>query len=106
MGTKSNSTTRFELGQLYVTPNAQAALERYQINPLLLLGRHMTGDWGDVCSEDAKANEEALQLGGRLFSVYVLPSPQGMLEALAPIKVWIITEADRSATTLLLPEDY
>lgn len=101
-----SKTTCFELGQLYATPGAQAALERYQVNPLLLLGRHMTGDWGDVCAEDAQANNEALQTGGRLFSVYALPVPDGGSEALAPIKIWIITEADRSATTLLLPDEY
>jgi hypothetical protein len=106
MGTKSNSTTRFELGQICSTPGAQEVLERYQVNPLLLLGRHMAGDWGDVCPEDAQTNEEAVRVGARIFSVYVLASPQGMDEALAPIKVWIITEADRSATTMLLPEDY
>jgi hypothetical protein len=101
-----SKTPRFSLGQLYITPGAQAALERYQVNPLLLLGRHMTGDWGEVCPEDTQTNEEALQIGGRLFSVYVLPAPDGGSTALAPIKIWIITEADRSVTTLLLPEEY
>jgi hypothetical protein len=101
-----SKTPRFALGQLYVTPGAQAALEHYQVNPLLLIGRHMAGDWGDVCPEDAKTNEEALQEGGRLFSVYVLPVPDAGSTALAPVKIWIITEADRSVTTLLLPEEY
>jgi hypothetical protein len=102
-----SKTPRFALGQLYVTPGAQAALERYQVNPLLLLGRHMAGDWGEVCPEDAQTNEEALQIGGRLFSVYVLPVPDGGDSAAwAPIKIWIITEADRSVTTLLLPAEY
>jgi hypothetical protein len=105
MGIKSNSTTRFELGRICATPGALETLERHQVNPLLLLGRHMAGDWGDVCPEDAKANEDAIQAGARLFSVYVLPPPPGVDKA-SSIKVWIITEADRSVTTLLLPEEY
>lgn len=106
MGTQANNTTRFALGHPYATPGALAAFERYQTNPLLLLGRHLAGDWGDVGAEDAQSNEEALQTGGRLFSVYSLSPPPRMDETLEPIKVWVITEADRSVTTLLLPEEY
>lgn len=108
MNTKSHSTqaTRFPLGQIFSTPGAVEILERYHVNPLLLLGRHMACDWGDVCEEDSQANQEALENGARLFSVYQLPSPVGTGESLASAKVWIITEADRSTTTLLLPEDY
>ena len=58
--------------------------------------RHIRGDWGDACKEDAKANDLALEEGSRLFSVYFS----------IDIKFWIITEHDRSATTILLPEDY
>ena len=76
MGTPSNSTTptlpRFELGQLCQTPGAQAVLQRYRVNPFLLIGRHLQGDWGDVCKEDARANEDALQEGARVLSSYVL----------------------------------
>ena len=61
------------------------------------LGRHLTGDWGDVCEEDRQSNEEALKDGSRLFSVY-------KREGLPTI--WIITEADRSATTVLFPDEY
>ena len=64
-----------------------------------LIQRHVTGDWGDVCAEDADANEQALLTGARLLSSY-RSSP---VEA---VKVWIITEADRSSTTILLPEEY
>jgi hypothetical protein len=110
MGTPSTSTThtapRFELGQLCQTPGAQAVLQRYQVNPFLLIGRHLQGDWGDVCPEDARANEDALQEGARVLSAYVLPPPVSEGETLAPAKVWVITEADRSVTTILLPEEY
>ena len=64
---------------------------------LLGLGRHIHCDWGDVCKEDWEANERALMEGTRLFSVY--HTRQG-------VKFYVITEADRSATTILLPEDY
>ena len=110
MSTPSNTNTRplprFELGQLCNTPGAQAVLERYQVNPFELIGRHVRGDWGDVCPEDAQTNDEALHVGARIFSVYVLPALAGEGGASAPVKVWLITEADRSVTTLLLPEEY
>jgi hypothetical protein len=63
---------------------------------LALIKRHATGDWGDVDAEDGKANDEALKNGGRLLSAYTVKG----------VKVWVITEADRSSTTLLLPQDY
>lgn len=110
MGNQPNPTSsalaRFSLGQLCATPGAQAVLQRYQINPLLLLGRHLAGDWGDVCAEDARANDEALKVGARLLSAYELVPPTGDSQTLPPAKVWIITEADRSVTTILLPEEY
>lgn len=104
--TTPHTAPRFELGQLCYTPGAEALMQRYQVSPLQLIARHVTGDWGDVCPEDAQANEEALQEGSRIFSVYVLPPPLSDGETLAAAKVWIITEADRSVTTLLLPEEY
>ena len=110
MSTTPNSTThasaRFELGQLCNTSGAQEVLQRYQVNPFELIGRHVRGDWGDVCHEDARTNENALRVGARIFSVYVLPPPLSESGTLAPAKVWLITEADRSVTTLLLPEEY
>ena len=110
MGTTQNSTrhasARFELGQLCNTPGAQAVLQRHQVNPFELIGRHVRGDWGDICKEDAQTNEEALREGARIFSAYVLPAPLFESETLAPAKIWLITEADRSVTTLLLPEEY
>ncbi len=84
------------LGQLVATPHALALLEKAKLSTFALFARHEQGDWGDVDAEDAMANEQALIYGGRLMSVY-------KLEVGA---IWAITEADRSATTLLLPEEY
>ena len=110
MSTPSTSTTpaapRFELGQLCQTPGAQTVLQRHQVNPFELIGRHVRGDWGDICKEDARANEEALREDARVLSAYVLSPPLCEGETLSPAKVWVITEADRSVTTLLLPEEY
>jgi len=64
---------------------------------LIALRRHHTGDWGDVCAEDREANETALQLGGRLHSVY---------HDSKDVKFWIVSDADRSTTTVFLPTDY
>jgi len=106
LNTNTRALPRFELGQLCNTPGAQAVLQRHQVNPFELIGRHVRGDWGDVCPEDAQTNEEALREGARIFSAYVLPAPLFESETLAPAKIWLITEADRSVTTLLLPEEY
>jgi len=85
----------FALGKIVATANALHSLPSADV--LLALGRHARGDWGDVCNEDRQANERALVEGTRLFSVY--HSRQGQ-------KFYVVTEADRSATTVLLPEDY
>jgi len=69
-----------------------------QLFGLALLARHSQGDWGDLCDEDIELNNQALKDGARLFSVYEI-EPEGF-------KVWVITEWDRSATTLLLPREY
>jgi hypothetical protein len=68
------------------------------IHPIRLLARHIHGDWGDLPVEDQVENELALLTGKRLLSSYTLPGGES--------KVWIITEADRSVTTILLPDDY
>jgi len=86
--------TRFPLGQMAVTGTASARLSTEEV--LTCLRRHASGDWGDLCPEDALANDQALQRGGRLFSAY------GQGES----RFWIITEADRSVTTVLMPDDY
>ncbi len=83
---------RFPLGRLMATPGVLGL----GLDVLLLINRHARGDWGNLSEEDRVANERALVEGDRILSAYVLP--QG--------KVWIITEADRSATTVLLPEEY
>lgn len=87
-------TVRFSLGQTVITANASLQLATEAV--LTALKRHAGGDWGDLCPEDSLANDEALQHGGRLFSAY----GQG------DNRFWIITEADRSVTTVLLPNDY
>lgn len=104
--TSPQALPHFEPGELCYTPNALAVLQRYQVNPFDLINRHLRGDWGDVCAEDAQANNEALKVGARLFSSYELPPIAAEGETLPSAKVWIITEADRSGTIILLPEDY
>ena len=86
----------FALGQVVSTPNALAFAESHKINLLQLLNRHQTGDWGDLEDDDKEANEEALVNDTRIFSSY----------SIAKDKIWIITEADRSFTTFLMPSDY
>ncbi|OWW18365.1 hypothetical protein [Noviherbaspirillum denitrificans] len=87
----------FPLGKLVATPNALKALEKNGVTPMRLISRHMQGDWGDIPRDDAKANTDALRISARLLSSY--PLEDGA-------RIWIITEADRSATTLLLPSEY
>lgn len=87
----------FPLGDLVATPGALKALEKNGVVPMRLISRHLRGDWGDVPPDDAAANTDALRIGARLLSSYTLPDRA---------RIWIITEADRSATTLLLPEEY
>lgn len=86
---------KFPLGQLVVSRNATTEITPMDV--LAAVARHAKGDWGDVCDDDRKENELALKEGFRLFSVY---------HAADGTKFWIITEADRSVTTVLLPEDY
>ena len=92
METKTRS---FKLGQILITPNAQSTL--HPADAYAALQRHARCDWGDCCDEDVAENEFALDKYLRLFSVY--HDRNGT-------KFWIITEANREATTLLLPEDY
>jgi hypothetical protein len=91
----SDQTAKFLLGHMVATPNALASIPNDEI--ILALSRHIQGDWGTLDKEDADSNERALQNGGRLFSQY---------HSKAGTKFWIITECDRSATTVLLPKDY
>lgn len=87
----------FPMGNPAITPAAEAVLNATGIHPIRLLARHIHGDWNDLSAEDLAENELALLTGKRLLSSYALPGGG---------KVWIITEADRSATTILLPDDY
>ena len=88
---------KFSLGQLVATPGALEALKEAKVSFLPYIRRHLEGDWGDVCPKDAAENELSLKEGFRLLSAYTLLSGD---------RIWIITEADRSATTILLPEEY
>ena len=87
----------FELGQIVATPGALAALKKAGQQPGEFLTRHINRDWGDLDEEDRKENEHSLEHGFRLLSAY---------KTNAGDRLWIITEADRSVTTLLLPEEY
>ena len=86
----------FKLGSVVATPGALQFCEQHKINPLLLLGRHMAGDWGDLSPHDVAANAHAIQHELRVFSSYKFGDD----------KVWVITEADRSSTCILLPDEY
>ena len=87
----------FPLGQVVATPAALAALEEAGQTPHEFLDRHRVGDWGTLPEEDVRENERALSMGSRLFSAYNLADET---------RIWVITEWDRSVTTILRPEDY
>lgn len=87
----------FDIGQTLVTLNALANLSSQTI--IAALGRHISGDWGDGYEEDGNANDIAMLEGGRLFSVYHANTPDRT-------RFYIITEAHRNTTTVLLPEEY
>ncbi len=86
----------FPLGQVVATPGALKLLEEAGENPLYYLARHHSGDWGELDPQDRRENQRSLKHGWRLFSSYPVSNE----------KVWIITEADRSYTTILLPSEY
>lgn len=87
----------FPAGQIVATPGALALLEESNKTAFEFLSRHLCGDWGDVCEDDKIENELSVKRGFRLMSSYVVSGEE---------KLWIITEADRSTTTLLLPSEY
>lgn len=97
MDTKIVIDSKFNFGEVVATRTLaeHCAEKNYSMLPYLI--RHGNCDWGDVCDEDKEANEEALKEGLRILSSYKLPDGK---------QIWIITEADRSATTLLFPSDY
>ncbi len=90
----------FDLGRVVATPGAIEVLEQQGVSPPDLLQRHESGDWGEVCKADARENNRALKTGERVLSVYEV-NPCGVSR-----RVWVITEADRSSTCLLLPSEY
>ncbi len=95
MSAKTIPVAKFRLGRLLTSANAMSRLTNDEI--LMGIQRHQAGDWGNVEPEDFAANERALLNGARIWSVY---------HAANGLKFWIITEADRASTTILLPEDY
>ena len=92
------SQPKFSLGTAVITPDAAAALQRIGQSAWSLISQHIAGQWGQLEDEDKQANEDALIQGDRLFSSYLLNDGVTI--------VWCITEADRSSTCLLLPENY
>ena len=88
---------RFPLGRVVATPGALQALEESGESPGIFIKRHVSGDWGEVDEHDQQENEFSIEHGFRLLSAYTLSNGT---------KLWIITEADRGATTLLLPSEY
>jgi hypothetical protein len=88
---------KFSLGQTVATPGALQTLEESGQSPGDFLSRHVQGDWGEVCDEDKELNDQALIDGSRILSAY---------KTLKGVKIWVITEADRSSTCCLLPSEY
>ena len=94
---RGNIGGMFSLGETFITPGAQEALDNAGQTAIQFLRRHMSADWGEVSEDDAQENALSLREGFRLLSSYRTAKGQ---------KIWIITEADRSATTILLPSEY
>ena len=88
---------RFPLGQVVATPGALSALEKAEQHPAEFLDRHVNGDWGEVPEADKQENERSVEQGFRILSAYTTSAGD---------TIWILTEADRSATIILLPEEY
>ncbi len=95
--TKTENKVLFDLGQTVMTIGAKEALEDSNELPIKFLSKHQSGDWGIVGKEDKQENEFSLKNGFRLLSAYRTANGE---------KLWIITEADRSITTILLPSEY
>ena len=92
-------TVRFSLGKLQVTPGAIAALAGTGTDPTILLDRHQRGDWGNVNIDEALANNDAVDSGALLHSIYDLDPAAGLT-------VWVLTEGDRRTTTITTPAEY
>jgi hypothetical protein len=109
---RSNTTKCLDLGRLVATAGVASTMnelpeeESFIFNRFLAesLSRHTVGDWGDVCEEDWEINDDSFETGGRILSAY---EPEKRFPQLSPdLKIWIITECDRSATTILYPHEY
>ena len=87
----------FKLGQIMATPGALAAMEEAGQAAWELVSRHVQGDWGEVGAEDAEANARSVEDGSRILSAYHLKTGE---------RLWVLTEADRSSTCILLPDEY
>ena len=106
-----SNTARFPLGQIVATPGAVELLQESGFSAAALISRHVHGDWGDLCVDDRDENEFAVTQRLRILSCYRLvdaerlaTTPRDKRSSLP--KLWIITEADRSVTTLLRPDEY
>jgi hypothetical protein len=88
---------RFPLGRVVATPGALRALEKAEQLPAEFLDRHVNGDWGDVSEADKQENEVSIEQRFRILSVYTTSAGD---------RIWILTEADRSVTTILLSSEY
>jgi hypothetical protein len=97
MNTNTSPRPKFSLGQTVATPGALEALQQAGQSPAEFLARHVSGDWGQLCADDKRANDEALVNGERILSAYITR---------LGTKLWVITEADRSSTCFLLPSEY
>jgi hypothetical protein len=86
----------FPIGRLVATPGVLAFCKQHGINPIHVIARHVARDWSEMCLEDQQANLRAIEEGSRIFSAYRYNGES----------VWVITEANRAATTLLLAEEY
>lgn len=96
---------KFHPGRVVATRGALHVLDRFNVAALELLGRHLSGDWGDLCAEDKAANDAALESGqARLLSAYTLRRKAYGIEETE--RLWLITEWDRSVTTILRPDEY
>jgi hypothetical protein len=92
-----SASERFPLGRIAATPGVLQALAEAEHTPLEFIARHAAGDWGELDEHDRQENELSLVHGFRLLSAYTLSNGT---------RIWIITEADRRVTTLLLPSEY
>lgn len=86
----------FSLGRLSITPAAQKIIESLDLDPIMFVLRHAKGEWGDLSDQDKAENELSVKQGFRILSAYETTAG----------KIWVITEADRSQTMVLLPSDY